>query len=154
MPRTKRYDRDEMLGKAMDLFWQKGYAATSLQDLVDHLGINRFSIYDSFGDKHSLFLEALDRYRENVAKALRTKLDDKTKGIDAIKEYFRAMEADLSIPDGRMGCLVQNSTLEMVLSDPEVEKRIAETNLLFSDAILDALVRAQKMGEIGEAEAI
>ena len=143
MPRTKSYNRDEMLGKAMDLFWQKGYAATSLQDLVDHLGINRFSIYDSFGNKHSLFLAALDRYRENVAKALRTKLDDGTKGIDAIKEYFRAMEAGLSIPGGRMGCLVQNSTLEMVLSDPEVERRIAATNLAFRGAILDALVRAQ-----------
>ena len=148
MPRVKNYNREEMLDKAMELFWEKGYAATSMQSLVDHLGINRFSIYDSFGDKHSLFLAALDRYREIVAESLRTKLNNDTKGIEAIKDYFRAMAADLSTPSGRMGCLVQNSTLEMVLSDPEVEKRIEETNLSFRKGIHDALVRAQKMGEI------
>ena len=108
MPRVKNYNREEMLDKAMELFWEKGYAATSMQSLVDHLGINRFSIYDSFGDKHSLFLAALDRYREIVAESLRTKLNDDTKGIEAIKDYFRAMAADLSTPSGRMGCLVQN----------------------------------------------
>lgn len=152
MPRVKNYNQEEMLDKAMNLFWEKGYAATSMQSLVDHLGINRFSIYDSFGDKHSLFLAALDRYRENVAISLRTKLDDDTKGIEAIKDYFRAMAAHLSTPSGRMGCLVQNSTLEMVLSDPEVEKRIQETNFSFRKGIHDALVRAQKMGEIEPAD--
>ena len=151
MPRIKSYNREEMLNKAMDLFWEKGYAATSMQNLVDHLGINRFSIYDSFGDKHSLFLASLDQYRKNVASSLLEKLIDKTKGVEAIKDYFRAMAADLGAPSGRIGCLVQNSTLEMVLSDPEVEKRIQETNLSFRGAIHDALLRAEIMGEIENA---
>ena len=62
MARTKCFNRDEALEKAMQAFWAKGYEATSVQDLVDCMGINRGSLYDTFGDKHQLFLEALDQY--------------------------------------------------------------------------------------------
>ncbi len=61
MARQKEFDRDEVLHKAMEVFWTRGYEGTSIQDLVKHMGINRQSIYDTFGDKHSLFLQALDR---------------------------------------------------------------------------------------------
>ena len=57
--RPKEFDQDEALGKAMDVFWTKGYEATSVQDLLDHMGINRGSMYDTFGDKHALFVEAV-----------------------------------------------------------------------------------------------
>ena len=151
MPRTKGYDREAILERAMGIFWEGGYQGTSLQNLVENLGINKFSIYDAFGDKHSFFLAALDRYRENVAASLRETLEDKSRGLQAIKDYFNDMATDLTKVEGRVGCLVQNSTLELVLSDPEVEKRIQETNLSFIDAIFDALVRAEKMGELGNA---
>ena len=152
MPRTKGYDREVILEKAMGLFWEGGYQATSLQKLVDNLGINKFSIYDAFADKHSFFLAALDRYRENVAANLRESLEDRDKGLQAIKDYFNAMAADLTMPEGRVGCLVQNSTLELVLSDPEVEKRIQETNKSFVDAIQAALVRAVGKGELNPSD--
>ena len=64
MTRQKEFDRDEVLHRAMEVFWTRGYEGASIQDLVKHMGINRQSIYDTFGDKHTLFLQALDRYRE------------------------------------------------------------------------------------------
>ena len=78
MARTKCFNRDEALEKAIGAFWAKGYEATSVQDLVDCMGINRGSLYDTFGDKHKLFLEALDRYGKGSllrADALRQKGD-------------------------------------------------------------------------------
>ena len=67
MPRAKEFDPEMVLDKAMDLFWTKGYEATSIKALVDHMGINRFSLYSTFGDKHQLFLRACDRYHEKMA---------------------------------------------------------------------------------------
>jgi TetR/AcrR family transcriptional regulator, transcriptional repressor for nem operon len=64
MARHKEFDRDEALRKAMEVFWSRGYEAASIEDLVKHMGINRQSLYDTFGHKHALYLKALDRYRE------------------------------------------------------------------------------------------
>jgi TetR/AcrR family transcriptional repressor of nem operon len=68
--RTKEFDPDAAVSAAMELFWLKGYEATSIQDLVDHLGIGRQSLYATFGSKHELYLKALDRYRDSQASAL------------------------------------------------------------------------------------
>lgn len=152
MPRQKEFDPEEVLDRAMCLFWEKGYESTTIQDLVDRLGINKFSIYDTFGNKHDLFLCAIDLYRRKHSAKLRLVLEEPDKGLRAIKNYFRTMAADLSRPAGRFGCVIQNSTLEMALWDPEVESRIQETNLSFQSAIEDALRRAVNIGEIGPSD--
>ncbi len=64
MARTKEFDPDAALQSALELFWRRGYEATSVADLVEHLGIGRASIYATFGNKHELYLKALDRYAE------------------------------------------------------------------------------------------
>ena len=63
MARHKEFDRDEALQRAMEVFWSRGYEAASVGELVKQMGINRQSLYDTFGDKHALYLQALDRYR-------------------------------------------------------------------------------------------
>ena len=70
MARQKEFDREEALDRAMAAFWSKGYAATSIEDLVAHMGIQRGSLYGTFGDKRRLFLAALDRYQRVVAREL------------------------------------------------------------------------------------
>ncbi len=69
----------------MQAFWRKGYEATSIQDLVEQMGINRFSLYDTFGDKHRLYLAALDRYRQKVASESLACLEHSHKGLTAIR---------------------------------------------------------------------
>ena len=70
MARTKDFDEDEVLDKAMYLFWNQGYNGTSMQDLVDGLGISRSSLYDTFGDKHSLFIKTLENYKKNASSVI------------------------------------------------------------------------------------
>src|SRR6201986_4998640 len=70
MARHKEFARDEALHRAMEVFWSRGYEAASMGELVKHMGINRQSLYDTFGDKHTLYLAALDRYREVEGRKL------------------------------------------------------------------------------------
>jgi TetR/AcrR family transcriptional repressor of nem operon len=70
MPRVKLFDENEVLNKAMNLFWKQGYSATSIQDLVSHLGINRASLYDTYGDKEKLFFRAFEFYRKTNTEGI------------------------------------------------------------------------------------
>ncbi len=88
MPRQKQFDPDRALGNAMELFWEKGYEATSVQDLVDRMGINRFSMYDTFGSKHQLFMSAINRYQEVLASTVLAELEDSEQGIGSIRACF------------------------------------------------------------------
>jgi AcrR family transcriptional regulator len=87
--RTKEFDPDLVLGRALDAFWERGYEKTSMQDLVDRMGIGRRSLYDTFGDKHSLFLRALRRYAdERTAEQLDLieRATDAREGLRALLE--------------------------------------------------------------------
>ncbi len=145
MPRPKEFEPDAALDKAMHLFWEKGYAGTSIQDLVDRMGVNRFSIYDTFGDKHALYLAVIARYREQVTGRLLAILGEGD-GLSAIQNHFRALAEVLSSPMGRVGCLVQNATLEMAPHDAEVAARTRAANGAVADALFDALTRALGAG--------
>src|SRR5882762_5197437 len=97
MARHKEFDRDEALHKAMEVFWSRGYKATSIQDLVKHMGINRQSLYDTFGDKHALYLLALDRYREIEVR----KLFDLLERPGSVKKNLRQLFA--AVVEGALG---------------------------------------------------
>src|SRR5690554_3220753 len=85
MARTKEFDEHEILDRAMNLFWLKGYNATSAQDLVDNLGISRSSLYDTFVDKHSLFVKALQQYRkERIDPVINPQ-----NGVEDVEAYIR-----------------------------------------------------------------
>src|SRR5436189_3978301 len=113
MARQKEFNRDEVLHKAMEVFWTRGYERASIQDLVEHMGINRQSIYDTFGDKHTLFLQALDRYREIESRKVFAQLDRPGSVKKNLRLLFEgAVEKALS-EEGRRGCFVGNSISEL-----------------------------------------
>lgn len=87
MARSKEFDEKEALRRAMELFWQQGYEKTSMQDLVNHMGVHRRSIYDTFGDKHTLFMKALERYDEIVE----TQIDTQVKQLGSVKKAIRRL---------------------------------------------------------------
>ena len=88
MPRPKSFDRDEVLEQAMNLFWDFGYRATSIQDLENHLGINRVSLYREFGSKHDLFLATLDNYSDEVISSGLALLTSSSDGLASIRRFF------------------------------------------------------------------
>ena len=122
MSRNKKFDRGVSLDKAMRIFWEQGYGSTSVQDLVDSLGVNRSSLYDTFGDKHDLFIESLQTYQMMVKTTVLTKNKDKQTAELGIKNVFNIfIYHDASQPDG---CLIVNSATELAKSDPKVAELI------------------------------
>jgi TetR/AcrR family transcriptional regulator, transcriptional repressor for nem operon len=113
MARQKEFDRDEVLHKAMEVFWTRGYEAASIQDLVEHMGINRQSIYDTFGDKHSLFLQSLDRYREIQNRQVFDVLERPGSVKKNLRQLFEDVIARALSAEGRRGCFVGNSMSEL-----------------------------------------
>lgn len=148
MPRPKRFDKDEVLEKAMHLFWEQGYNATSMQDLVTGLGINRASLYDTFGGKRDLFLAAFARYRNLSGETLSRAFG----AGDRIKDAFRKllMEEFETQSDGQAmkGCFVVNSTTELANSDPEFSAIIAAHREMAVSAFQSYIAQGQARGEI------
>lgn len=147
MARTKEFDPDVALRAALDLFWRQGYEATSMQDLVDHLGIGRASIYATFGSKPELYLRALQRY----AQELGVWYVDRLSGpgpLAAVREVFETIARQaVSDPDHK-GCLVVNTAVE----GPAVDGAAALVDRGFNNLqalLAGALVRAQDSGELG-----
>ncbi len=150
MPRLKEFDPGEALDRAMALFWEKGYRATSIQDLVERMGINRFSIYDTFGDKRALFAAAIDLYLERRTALLLGILENPNQGLEAIEGYFRALAEAMTSPEGRRGCLVQNATLELTHGEGDLTDRLLAINRRIETAFYGALRRARRQGELRE----
>lgn len=148
MPRIKEFEPQEALDAAMHLFWRKGYGATSMRDLLDAMRIGRGSFYDTFGDKHALFLAALDRFENARASWMDVALEGA--GIDGIEEVFRRSIENLLGFEPRRGCLLANTAVELAPHDPEVAVRISRSVRRTEEAFTGALVCAREAGEIPE----
>ncbi|WNJ20328.1 TetR/AcrR family transcriptional regulator [Pontibacter sp. G13] len=147
MPRTKAFDEQEVLTKAMELFWKQGYHATSMQDLVDHLGINRASIYSTFGDKHALFQRAFDYYRNVNGIAMQDCLHQHPTVKEGIRALFsKAIDQSISDPD-RKGCFVINASSELVPGDEELRSLIAQNHAQFKGMFQSYLELGESKGE-------
>lgn len=148
MSRTKDFDPDVALAAAMDLFWRKGYEATSVQDLVDHLGVARASLYTTFGTKHDLYLAALDRYTAQGADGTLTWLAEPGPVLPALRRGFRALAQDCARDTDRKGCLVTNTTVELVPTDGPCTQRVTAAYDQMERDFAVALSRARAQGEL------
>jgi TetR/AcrR family transcriptional regulator, transcriptional repressor for nem operon len=148
MPRQKEFDREGALDRAMSAFWTKGYAATSIEDLVARMGIQRGSLYATFGDKRSLFLSALDRYQRVVTRDLFEALEAPGSGLEAIRHFFR-LRVERALDRGRpAGCLVTNSAVELSRRDRGAAAKVGGSLAGLEAAFRRALERAVAQGEL------
>lgn len=146
MARPKEFDEANVLKKAMILFWQQGFESTSMQDLVNHMGIHRRSIYDTFGDKHTLFMKALNLYEEMIARNLIlqvNKIDSTRLALRKLFELTVFNKGDLP-----RGCLTVNSAVELTLSNPEIAEKTTESFAKMESFIYERLVVGQQNGEL------
>lgn len=148
MPRTREFDPDEVLDKAMRIFWQYGYEGTSMNELEEGLGINKCSIYNTFGNKHQLYLAALDHYGRVMGGLLVEKLAHEVNGLSTIRAFFDFMEQIINSQDDRVGCFMVNAGVEMSCQDPEVCQRVQSSHRHIEDAFYDNLAVAQQKGEL------
>jgi len=147
MGRTKQFNQQAVLEDAMHLFWAKGFHFTSMQDLVDHLGVNRQSLYDTFGGKHELFEAALERYRELQALPMRRALEEDGPVGDVLRNLFQDMSAEL-LKNNAKGCLLVNSATELAGQDDAIFGVCSANARQLEAALSGLLVRAQQAGEI------
>lgn len=125
MPWEKQFDREEALSRAMAAFWARGYEATSMQDLVEVTGVNRASLYGTFGDKHALFLEALRLYDDKMRRTLLAELEAGGQPREAIRKLFQVFIKPVSEGDDNRGCFLVNTALELSAHDPEAARIVA-----------------------------
>ena len=151
MARTPEFDRDQALERALALFWDKGYEATSLADLLQAMGIARQSLYNTFGDKHALFLEALERYTERGEHDVRDCLAQAPSVRRAFRELFEAI-VDQNVRGQRLGCMAINATAELAAHDPSVAKLVAARQRAVEELFFRALERARAAGELAPAK--
>ncbi|WP_328853286.1 TetR/AcrR family transcriptional regulator [Micromonospora globbae] len=148
MARTKEFDPDAALRAALDLFWERGYEATSMADLVEHLGVARASIYATFGNKRDLYLKALDRYGDLVDPGLLRELSQPGPALPAVRAVIERYAREAGDDSGRRGCFIVNTAVEVAPHDPQAARRVAASWGHLETAITSALIRAQAQGEL------
>jgi TetR/AcrR family transcriptional regulator, transcriptional repressor for nem operon len=148
MARHKEFDRDEALHKAMEVFWSRGYEAASVGELVRHMGINRQSLYDTFGDKQALYLQALDRYREVEGRKMFELLERPGSVKKALRLLFEGVVSGSLCGGERRGCFVGNAMSERAGRCPETAARACGQLAAAEEAFYRTLLRGKREGEI------
>ena len=144
MPRPREFDEQVAVARAAKLFHRRGYHATSTRDLGEALALNPSSLYRAFGDKHALFLRALDHYRECEAARCTAALD----GGRPIREVLREWLLGMVDSAGPPGCFVVNTATELGTDDPAAARRVQEAFDGTAAAIADLLRRGIAEGEL------
>jgi TetR/AcrR family transcriptional repressor of nem operon len=148
MARTKDFDEAEVLDKAVNLFWLKGYNATSMQDLVDGLGISRSSLYDTYGDKHTLFLKALESYQNAASGRICGILNSAQPARQIIKQLLQFTIDELLKDTNQKGCFMVNSEVEVGPHDEQVSQIICGNDQQVEETIYKVIKKGQENGEI------
>ncbi len=145
--RPKQFDDNEVLALAMQVFWRQGYEATSLDDLVEAMGIPRQSLYRTFTDKRTLFLKSLHYYDKNVMDPVLETLKAEGPAINNLRNLFEIWRRSVSAPE-RMGCLLVNTASQVASDDKEVIKLLQASQRRGVKAFESAVRRAQSEGDV------
>ncbi|MBK5541154.1 TetR/AcrR family transcriptional regulator [Pseudomonas sp. TH05] len=145
--RPKEFDPEQIADAAMQVFWQRGYAATSIQDLVEGTGLSRSSLYNAFDSKHGLYTCALKRYQERSNANIALLAQD-APAKELVRQLLLRIVDDELDDTQRLGCLAANAALEVAGQDPEVAELVAQNFRRVEAALERVLRRGQEQGDI------
>ncbi|UQZ36652.1 TetR/AcrR family transcriptional regulator [Paenibacillus sp. PK3_47] len=148
MGRNRAYNEDQVLDAAMQLFWEKGYEATSLSDLTSRMQIQRPSIYSGFGGKRELFEAALRKYTTAHASEIRTRLQSGPSVKEAFRAFFEAVVEDEYAALPRKGCFCINTMVELAPHDEKFEILTREHQMYLSVIFQETIERGIQSGEL------
>jgi TetR/AcrR family transcriptional repressor of nem operon len=149
MARPVEFDEKKVLTNAMEQFWREGYEASSVQKLLDCTGINRGTLYNSFGDKDTFFKSCIDQYSKIIDQQIESSLKNlKLSPWDAINAYFEESVLNISNRHRSMGCLLVNSLCESISYDKDMKKVVRGSLSSIRKAILARLKEAQSKGKL------
>ena len=142
-----QFDRQEVLRKAMELFWEQGYEETGMTQLLEHVGIGRQSLYNTFGGKHDLFLEALEAYDHGFLQTMVEVLEAPGSPLGNLRRVFGLWESMVSSGEFR-GCLYASASASLGRHDREVAKVLENSYKRIEGAFARTLERAKEQGEL------
>ncbi|MCP2310958.1 MULTISPECIES: TetR/AcrR family transcriptional regulator [Kitasatospora] len=149
MPRPREFEPEQVLDAAMRRFWERGYRATSIEDLVKATGVKPGSIYSAFpGGKRALFLKSLERYSKLVVPQKLGELDSPGASVAEVRGYFDGLVRDLLSPEGRQGCLLVNTAIENAAEDDEAAAVVRGHLARLEHCMTRALATAARRGEV------
>lgn len=149
MGRQKEFDQEEALIKARNLFWDKGYEKTSLNDLLDVMGIHKKSFYDTFGSKKEIFIDALKNYHDEIYSVTLSKVNEESTSRGKIRKVF---EASLNSDGGtHRGCMIINTIADSYENDPEIYKLTTGWIEEIKESFLSFLVEDKGKGWVAES---
>jgi TetR/AcrR family transcriptional repressor of nem operon len=149
MARPRQFDPDRVLDQSMRQFWEHGYRDTSVDDLVAATGVRPGSLYNAYrGGKRELFMSSLDRYSKLIVPAKMGALEDPSASLAEVRAYFDGLVSDLLTPEGRMGCLMVNSTVELAAADSDVARVVRGHMSRLERNVTQALRNARRAGEV------
>jgi len=152
MVRPRGFDEASALRHAMQLFWRKGYEATSMNDLLKATGLSKSSLYQTFTDKRTLFLAAMEAYRQERMTYLRERLNDGRPARESIEGFFKEIVEHAGDKERPHGCMNCNEAVELGPNDPEVRRLVAADFQAVEDAFANAIERGQRDGSIANPE--
>ena len=149
MGRPREFQPDKVLDLIMRQFWERGYGATSVDDLVRATGVKPGSLYAAFpGGKHALLMGSLQRYSKLVVPQKLAELTEQWASVAQVRAYFDGLVRDLLSPEGRQGCLLVNSAIENAAVDPEVAAVVRGHHARLEHCFTAALRTAVQRGEV------
>ena len=149
MARPRKFDEADVLAAARDEFWSRGYAATSVDDLTAATGLGKGSLYGAFGDKHALFLRALNGYCTSALEEVLAELRDPRRNAhDRLTRHIRRQAAAVAADKDRRGCMMSKSAAELSADDDEVARVVERTLATWRSELLDCIKAAQREGSI------
>jgi TetR/AcrR family transcriptional regulator, transcriptional repressor for nem operon len=148
--RPRSFDTDAAVERAMGVFWSRGYHATALPDLLRATKLSRGSLYAAFGDKHSLFLRALDRYIADALARIDIELAPPGEPVDGLRAYLAGYVDRNSGANGRRGCLLVATAMELAGRDADVDRRVGSFFKAMETRVADALSRAKAAGRLAD----
>lgn len=150
MARNKAFIPEKKLEKAKNLFWEKGYHATSMQDLVDIMEVNRGSLYDTYGDKHALFIQCLISYTKQTIQIYKAAAAGTQSPLEGIKKIIHSAIDRLC--QQSKACMVVKASFEMADTDKAVNAVIKEEDKALFELFKDLLKEGQNAGEIDRSK--
>ena len=148
--RPRTFDVEAAIERAMEVFWSRGYHATALPDLLRATKLSRGSLYAAFGDKHTLFLHAIDRYIADALARMDIELDPRRAPVDGLRAFLSGYVDRTSGARGRRGCLLVATAMELAGEDADVNRRIAGFFKAMESKLADLLCRAHTAGRLAE----
>ncbi|MGR6999085.1 TetR/AcrR family transcriptional regulator [Yinghuangia aomiensis] len=149
MARPRQFDEENAVGSATELFWRRGYHATSVRDLGDELKLTPSSLYRTFTDKHTLFLRALDRYRATESVEARRRLDATDRPVrEVLREWMRWLVTCPAGGEPGRGCFVVNTATELGTADDQVRQRTEAAFEVTRQALRSVLAEGRDRGEL------